>query len=244
MNENNGYVKAPHDIIRSPRLSANAKVAWLLIAGMPPGQHPTREQWMAMLPCGDKRVWWRAVKELEDAELISVEQCGTKRIYTTENRGCKSTPKGCNFTPNERVQINTERVQINTEEGCKSTPVTHTLLEEQLKNTDDDARVRERLVEDINNPLAVEQCCISLGIDQETYHNLSKLVISDWEFQNVPGSEWTKQHFLAVMRYKVRDFKNAVHRQRQARQQPGQIPGGTQKKNPLADYPVYHKAGS
>ena len=54
----------------------------------------------------------------------------------------------------------------------------------------------------------VEMGCMSLEHNTRgTYENLAFQVFTDWNFRNLPDSEWTKTHFLAVMRYKVRTIK-------------------------------------
>lgn len=248
MNESNGYTKAPHDIVRSPDLSPAAKVAWLLIAGMPDGYHPTREQWMAMLPCKDKSTWQKAVTELENAGLVEVEKQGTKRVFKAVLTGEKTTLSNGGKNHPQRVEKTTlEGVKKPPSKGWKKPPYMKNIIEEQLKNNDDDAGAgaRERFIQEINQDYAIEQACMSLGIDTQTYVALSKQVIADWRFSDLPESEWTRMHFLSVMRYKVAEKKrDAVHQQRKARQQPGQIPGEPQGKNPLAGFPTYTKTGS
>lgn len=222
-----GYVKAPHDIVRDPTLSAMAKVAWLLIAGMPDGYHPTREEWMFKLPCGDKRTWWRVIDELQQAGLIEVTKQGTRNIYTAIQRVENNTDKGCETTPIER---------------CENAPYKKNIIEEQ-KNTESEARTRLR--EEVMVDMMVEMGCRSCSITRDQYIQLTEEIFSDWEFADFPPDEWSKHHFLSVLRIKAKELKrDAVHRQRQARQQPGELPGGPQAKNPLADFPAYTKTGS
>lgn len=209
MNENIGYTKAPHDIIRSPDLSPAAKVAWLLIAGMPPGYHPSREQWMAMLPCKDKSTWQKSVTELMDAGLVEEEKHGTKRVFKAVLKGEKTTLSndGKNH-PSKSEKTTHKRVEKPPEEGVKKPPYKKN-IKEQLKNNDDDAGAcaRERFIQEINQDYAIEQACMSLGIDIQTYSTLSNQVIAEWRFRDIPDSEWTRMHFLSVMRYKVADLK-------------------------------------
>lgn len=189
-----GYVKAPHSIIRDPELSATAKVAWLLIAGMPDGYHPTREQWMAMLPCKEKGTWQRAVKELERSGLIIVENIGTKKIYTAVKKGGKSTlSKG--------GKINPSRVEKPTEEGLKINPYKKN-IEEQEKNIPE---VRARLREEVMQDMMVEMGCRSVGISLADYHSMADEIFNDWTFQDLPDHEWSKSHFLAVLRIKAKE---------------------------------------
>jgi hypothetical protein len=201
MTQQQGYTKAPHGILRDPSLSPAAKVAWLLIAGMPDGYHPTREKWMAMLPCGDKRTWWRVTSELRQAGLITVEKQGTKRIYKAIQKGVESHPL--------RVQNNTEvGCETTPKERCEITPSKKNIIEEQVKNSDD---ARTRLREEVTQDMMVEIGCRSVGISPELYNTLSQEIFNDWEFQATPDAEWNKQHFLSVLRIKAREYNRQQH---------------------------------
>lgn len=192
-----GFVKAPHDLIRDPALSPAAKVAWLLIAGMPDGYNPAREQWMAMLPCGDKRTWWRVVAELEAAGLIEVTRQGSKKIYTALQGGVKQHPQG---------------VQNNTDMGCETTPVQRCETTPHKKNIEEQEKnipeVRARLREEVTCDMMVEMGCRSADITPEQYRQLADQIFNDWTFQDLPDHEWTKSHFLGVLRIKARELKN------------------------------------
>jgi hypothetical protein len=217
-----GFVKAPHDIVRDPSLSATAKVAWLLIAGMPDDCHPTREEWMAMLPCGDKRTWWRAISELEQAGLIEVSLQGTRRTYTAVHGGVVPHPLRVDAKPKSEEKKDTK--QDNAE-----------------------SMARKRLREEVMVDLMVETGCRSCGITQEQYHRLAEEIFSDWEFSDFPDYEWSKHHFLSVLRIKAKDLKrNGVHKPTPQRRPTvtGAISGATQEENPLAGYPTYTKAGT
>lgn len=192
-----GYVKAPHDLIRDPTLSSAAKVAWLLIAGMPDGYHPSREQWIEMLPCGDKRTWWRVINELEAAGLITVTRQGTKKIYTAIQEGVKQHPL--------RVENNTGRgCETTPEQRCENAPYKKNIIEEQEKNIPD---ARARLREEVTSDMMVEMGCRSAGITPEQYRQLADQIFDDWTFQDLPGHEWNKSHFLSVLRIKARELK-------------------------------------
>lgn len=195
-----GYVKAPHDIVRDPSLSATAKVAWLLIAGMPEGYHPTREQWMAMLPCDNKRTWWKVINELEQAGLVEVESVGPRRIYRAKMMGAKNAP----ITRKDRCKKCTDIGAKNTPIlGAKNAPIKKN-IEEQKNNPVD---VRARLREEVTQDAMVEMGCRSVGLSLAEYHSLAQEIFNDWTFQDTPDSEWSKQHFLAVLRIKARELR-------------------------------------
>ena len=55
--------------------------------------------------------------------------------------------------------------------------------------------------------LNIELACKSCGITAEEYRRLAEKIIADWKFQDLPDNEWTKKHFMSVLRYKVNDIK-------------------------------------
>lgn len=189
--KNNGYTKAPNAIIRDPGLSPTAKVAWMLISSMKPTYHPTREQWMEMLPCKDKGTWNRAVRELVDAGLVEVETVMTAkhyRVVTQEQEGGKSTPSRVENPPSQGLIIRPPMI----------------ITEEQEKNN---SEVRARLREEVMNDAMVEMGCMSTGISRDTYTRLTAEIFNDWEFTGIPDDQWNKMHFLSVLRIKAREAK-------------------------------------
>ena len=189
-----GYVKAPHSIVRDPSLSATAKVAWLLIAGMPDGYHPTREQWMAMLGVKDKTTWWKTIKELEDASLIEITTSGKRRFFKALYMVEKN-----HHTMVEKTHH--KRVEKPTIEGWKNPPLKKN-IEEQEKNIPE---VRARLREEVMQDMMVEMGCRSVGISLADYHSMADEIFNDWTFQDLPDHEWSKSHFLAVLRIKAKE---------------------------------------
>lgn len=230
-----GFTKAPNDILRSPFLSAGAKVAWLLIAGMPDGYHPTREQWMEMLGVKEKRTWWRVVNELKSAGLIQVDVVGSRRHYTALPMGAENTPiDGCR---NDTYM----GVENTPSTGVENTPYIKT-NKEQLKTN---GETRARMREEVTGDMMVEMGCRSCGITQEQYHRLAQEIFNDWEFSDFPDSEWSKHHFLSVLRIKAKELKrNAIHQPKRKSTVTGPVSGATQSENPLAGFPTYTKTGS
>ena len=189
--KNTGYTKMPNAILRDPSLSPTAKVAWALISGMKPGYHPTRKEWMDMLPCKDKGTWNRAVRDLVEAGLVEVETVsGAKRyrVVTDGQEGGKSTPL---------------RVENPPSEGRKIHPPIIIIEEQKMNNS----VVRARLREEVAQEAMVEMGCMSVGISRDAYMRLSAEIFNDWEFQDLPDQDWTKKHFLSVLRIKAREQK-------------------------------------
>lgn len=193
---NRGYTKIPNAIIRSDNLTVEEKLTWMYIASMPKGYQFTVGEACAVLRINVK-TWRRCVANLKNEGMLAVGfNPGKKNVYrvltpSVSDPGSKTVP-----LPNE-----------TTTPHPFETLGTHSYNKEQLKNIDDDARTRVR--EEVMSDAMVEMGCMSLGIDRGTYENLAFQVFTDWDFQNLPDGEWTKTHFLAVMRYKVSDYKKS-----------------------------------
>ncbi len=200
---NNGYTKIPNAIIRLATISPSERSAWCLIASLPNGYELSVNDACAMLGINQK-TWRQCVAVLVKRNMVTVESVpGHANVYSV-------TPaENWDNTPAENwYSQKTEGVPKNgTPPLPKNGRGTHSYNKEQLKNIDDDARTRVR--EEVMSDAMVEMGCMSLGIDRGTYENLAFQVFTDWDFQNLPDGEWTKTHFLAVMRYKVSDYKKS-----------------------------------
>ena len=213
---NNGYTRIPHELMRNPNLPPIAKVVWSLIAGMRPGFNATMSQYCKMVACHPD-TWRSTIKMLELFGMVSVERLPNGVRYSAITDTSKwSIPEKEGMKISHPMKISQGRknsyrkgMKISGGEGMKiSHPSEEHITEEQKKNNiDDDARARIR--EEVMSDGMVEMGCMSLGIDRGTYENLAFQVFTDWDFQNLPDGEWTKTHFLAVMRYKVSDYKKS-----------------------------------
>jgi hypothetical protein len=200
---NRGYTKIPNAIIRMATISPSERSAWCLIASLPNGYELSVNDACAMLGINQK-TWRQCVAVLVKRNMVTVESVpGHANVYSV-------TPaENWDTTPSKNwYSQKTEGVPKNgTPPLPKNGRGTHSYNKEQLKNIDDDARARVR--EEVMSDGMVEMGCMSLGIDRGTYENLAFQVFTDWDFQNLPDGEWTKTHFLAVMRYKVSDYKKS-----------------------------------
>jgi hypothetical protein len=68
--------------------------------------------------------------------------------------------------------------------------------------------MREKLEHEVMIDGNIELACKSCGITQTQYMELATAIIAEWKFKDLPDSEWTKNHFISVLRYKVKSFKN------------------------------------
>lgn len=200
---NRGYTKIPNAIIRMATISPSERSAWCLIASLPNGYELSVNDACAMLGINQK-TWRQCVAVLVKRNMVTVESVpGHANVYSV-------TPaENWDTTPSKNwYSQKTEGVPKNgTPPLPKNGRGTHSYNKELLKNIDDDARTRVR--EEVMSDAMVEMGCMSLGIDRGTYENLAFQVFTDWDFQNLPDGEWTKTHFLAVMRYKVSDYKKS-----------------------------------
>ena len=208
----NGFTKIPNELMRNPLLSPTEKTVWGVIASMAPGFNPTIGQLCTMVQC-HRDTWRAAVKRLERFGMVAVKHRPNGVTYTVVEETSK-----WHITPREGMK-NSHPMKIS--EGMKISTPSEEHIKEHKKNIDVDARTRVR--EEVMSDEMVEMGCMSLGIDRGTYENLAFQVFTDWDFQNLPDSEWTKTHFLAVMRYKVADYKKSNNNGQRTNQN-GNIP--------------------
>ena len=202
---NKGYTKIPNAIIRLSAITPSERSAWCLIASLPQGYALTVKSACRMLGVNEK-TWRWCVAELARRGMITVKHFpGFANVYEVVGDAEKwdTTP-----SKNREYPKAAPLPKNGTTPLPKSGRGTHSNNKELLKNNivDDDARARVR--EEVMTDAMVEKGCVSLGIDRGTYENLAYQVFTDWDFQCLPDSEWTKAHFLAVMRYKVKDRQN------------------------------------
>lgn len=80
-------------------------------------------------------------------------------------------------------------------------------------NKNNISTARARMREEVMTDMMVEAGCRSVGITPEQYTLIADEIFNDWEFQDLPDNEWTKSHFLAVMRIKANIKRNGQNQQ-------------------------------
>ena len=215
---NNGFTKVPNAIIRSSALSIAEKAVWCYIASMPDGyRYSVRSACMA-LHIGDK-TWRRAIIKLEKLGLISVRHMlGMKTVYQASKNalGWNLTPgqmtNGSNDTSSQiTCGSNDSSGQLTAQPRVNGQQVTHINNKEQLNNNVDDdtcAHIREEFEHEVMIDGNIELACMSCGITKAQYKELAAAIIAEWKFKDLPDSEWTKNHFISVLRYKVNSNKS------------------------------------
>ena len=197
-----GFTMVPNAIIRSSELSVAEKAVWNYIASMPSGYRYSIHSACKTLHMGDK-IWRRAIIKLEKLGLISVRhELGKATVYeaSKDALGWNATPSqitsGSNDTPS----------QLTTPPLVNEQQVTHINKKKLLNNNVDDD-TRKKLELEVMIDLNIELACKSCGITAEEYRHLAEKIIADWKFQDLEDSEWTKKHFMSVLRHKVNDLK-------------------------------------
>ena len=194
-----GFTMVPNAIIRSSVLSIAEKAVWNYIASMPDGYRYSIRSACKTLHIGDK-IWRRAIIKLEKLGLISVRHVlGRATVYEASKDAL-----GWNATPS----------QLTTPPLVNEQQVTHYNKKKLLNNNVDDdtcAHMREKLEHEVMIDGNIELACKSCGITQAQYMELATAIIAEWKFKDLPDSEWTKNHFISVLRYKVNGLKNYNH---------------------------------
>lgn len=197
-----GFTMVPNAIIRSSELSVSDKAVWNFIASMPNGYRYTVRSACDTLHINEK-TWCRCVCKLERKGLVSVKTVpGQTNVY----EAVRDTPQW-EETPTKIVgSSNGTPTKIAVPPPPNEYPTTHYNKKKQLNNNVDDD-TRKKLELEVMIDLNIELACKSCGITAEEYRHLAEKIIADWKFQDLEDSEWTKKHFMSVLRHKVNDLK-------------------------------------
>ena len=219
---NNGFTKVPNAIIRSSVFSIAEKAVWCYIASMPDGYRYSVRSACMTLHIGDK-TWRRAIIKLEKLGLISVRHMlGMKTVYQASKNAL-----GWNLPPSQLTSgSNDSSVQLTAPPQVNGQQVTHINNKELLNNNVDDdtcAHIREKFEHEVMIDENIKLACKSCGITKAQYMELAVAIIAEWKFKDLPDSEWTKNHFISVLRYKVKNqkyFKNEENSRNHATSNP------------------------
>ena len=239
---NNGFTKVPNAIIRSSVLSIAEKAVWCYIASMPDGYRYSVRSACMTLHIGDK-TWRRAIIKLEKLGLISVRHMlGMKTVYQASKNAL-----GWNLPPSQMTSCsndtssqltsgsNDSSGQITAPPRVNGQQVTHINNKELLNNNVDDdtcAHIREKFEHEVMIDVNIELACMSCGITKAQYKELAVAIIAEWKFKDLPDSEWTKNHFISVLRYKVNSNKHLNYGKENSRNH-------TTTSNPLANATIH-----
>jgi hypothetical protein len=209
---NNGYARIPHELMRNPNLPPIAKVVWSLIAGMRPGFSATLAQYCKMVACHPD-TWRGTVKMLEKFGMVSVEHSpnGVKYSAVTETSKWRIPAKeGMKISHPVKISqgmknSHPEGMKISDGEGMKISHPSEKHIEEQKKNntTTTSARARERLINELLTDGRIEVAMMQHHITEQQYRQFVDEILADWQFRDLPDSDYNLNHFSSVMRYKV-----------------------------------------
>ena len=198
----NGFTMVPNAIIRSSQLSVSEKAVWCYIASMPNGSRYTVRSACDTLHINEK-TWCRCVCKLERKGLISMKSVpGQMNVY----EAVRYTPEWVETPTKIAGGSNGTPTKIAVPPPPNEYPTTHYNKKKQLNNNVDDD-TRKKLEQEVMIDLNIELACKSCGITAEEYRQLAEKIIADWRFQDLEDSEWTKKHFMSVLRHKVNDLK-------------------------------------
>ena len=196
------FTKVPNTLIRTPVLSSVEKVVWCYIASMRDGYHyPVR--FVCEVLHIKAKTWRQCVFELQSRGMVSVQKMrGHTNVYKAI-----TDPSGWNLPQVPRVGYsNGPPVPRDPSPQSQEHQGTH-YNREDINNTNIDDDVREILKKEVMIDANIELACMSCGITTEQYKQLAAMIIAEWQFQDLPNREWTKKHFMNVMRYKADDLK-------------------------------------
>lgn len=216
---NNGFTKIPNDLLRNAMLTPTEKTVWGVIASVSNGYEPTIAAYCAMVRC-HFNTWRAVIKRLQRFGMVTVEHSGNAVRYIAVTDPKKWSYPNNNCDPNKICEGN-KNCEGKGNKNCEGDPnkICYPLKEHKKNNKKTTlVETRTRIREEVMTDAMVEMGCMSLGIDRGTYENLAYQVFTDWDFQDLPDSEWNKAHFLAVMRIKVNAKRNE---QRTTNQQTG-----------------------
>ena len=220
---NNGYTRIPHELMRNPNLPPIAKVVWSLIAGMRPGFNATMSQYCKMVACHPD-TWRSVIKMLELFGMVSVEHLPNGVKYSAITDTSKwSIPEKEGMKISHPMKISQGRknsyrkgMKISGGEGMKiSHPSEEHISEEQKNNsTTTCACARERLMAELLTDGRIELAMMQHHITEEQYRRMVDEILADWQFRDLPDSDYNLNHFSSVMRYKVTNNKRNDNGQR------------------------------
>lgn len=207
----NGYTRIPHELMRNPNLPPIAKVVWSLIAGMRPDFNATLSQYCKMVACHPD-TWRSVIKMLKLFGMVSVEHLPNGVKYSAITDTSKwSIPEKEGMKISHPMKISQGRknsyrkgMKISGGEGMKISHPSEEQIEEQKNNsTTTCACARERLMAELLTDARIELAMMQHHITEEQYRRMVAEILADWQFRDLPDSDYNLTHFSSVMRYKV-----------------------------------------
>lgn len=207
-----GYTRIPNELMRNPNLPPIAKIVWSIIDGMKPGFNATLSQYCEMVPCHPD-TWRSIIKMLESFRMVSVERFPNGVRYSAITDTSKwSIPEKEGMKISHPMKISEGRknshrkgMKISEGEGMKISHPSEDYIEEHKKtnSTTTCAHARERLLKELFTDARIELAMMQHHITVEQYRQLVNDIIADWQFRDLPESDYNLNHFSSVLRYRV-----------------------------------------
>jgi DNA-binding transcriptional regulator GbsR (MarR family) len=70
------------------------------------------------------------------------------------------------------------------------------------------ACARERLMQELLTDARIELAMMQHHITEDVYRRMVDEILADWQFRDLPDSDYNLNHFSSVMRYKVQNNRN------------------------------------
>jgi hypothetical protein len=175
---------------------------------MRPDFNATLSQYCKMVAC-HPNTWRSVIKMLELFGMVSVEHRANGVTYTAITDTSKWTVEGnkiCNPNKNCKGNKNCKcKGNKNCDaEGNKICDPSEEQIEEHKNNsTTTCACARERLMAELLTDGRIELAMMQHRITEEQYRRMVAEILADWQFRDLPDSDYNLNHFSSVMRYKV-----------------------------------------
>ena len=220
---NTGFTKIPNAIIRMATITLGERSAWCLIASLPEGYELSVSEACAHLGI-DAKAWRRYIAALKMRKMITVTSSpGHANVYSvTPAQNWEYTPAQKGNTP-KRAPLPKKGTPPMPKMG-RGTPLYN---KEQLKNNTSTTRAhaRERLTDELLADGRIDLAMMQHHITEEQYRRMVDEILADWQFRDLPESDYNLNHFSSVLRYKVADINN--HKNGQRTDQNGDVKANT-----------------
>lgn len=196
---NNGFTKIPNAIIRLAAITPAERSAWCLIASLPKGYALSVAEACVTLGINPK-TWRQCIAGLLRRGMITVESVpGHANAYhvTPAENWDTTPPKNWEYQKTAGVPKN------GTPPLPKNGRGTHYNKKDLLKNnttTITRTHARERLAEELLTDSRIELAMMQHHITEEQYRQMVGEILADWEFRDLPDSDYNLNHFSIVLR--------------------------------------------
>ena len=190
----------PNAIIRLATISPSERSAWCLIASLPKGYALSTAGACAELGINPK-TWRQCVAVLKKRNMITVESVpGHANVYSVTDAENWDTTPAKNWYTQKTAPLPKNGTPPMPKNGRGNN-------KEQLNNSTTTtitcACVREKLESDLLTDGRIELAMMQHHITEQQYRQFVDEILADWQFRDLPDSDYNLTHFSSVLRYKV-----------------------------------------